>query len=205
MLPARFLGQRAPRGAIGVDCAIGPEGAAIAGLWFLEALGIPAAVAGVATVELGNGADLYQSGAVSRLNAIAEQCGVREGMAVSEAARRMLLEEPAPRPPEEVDNREVMASGPSGRSVVCIDSIALGRAEDRDTNVLVAAGHSGRSAVEYLRRVRPWGFVGSDGVGGKDGAGMAGIYAVEADSIGCATVDARTPAWETATVPTRTA
>ena len=33
VLPARFIGEHMPRGAIGMDCGIGPEGSAIAGLW----------------------------------------------------------------------------------------------------------------------------------------------------------------------------
>ncbi|GIR35234.1 MAG: hypothetical protein CM15mP49_06190 [Actinomycetota bacterium] len=44
-----------PQAAIGMDCGIGPEGSAIAGLWFLEALNIPAAVADVMSAHLGNG------------------------------------------------------------------------------------------------------------------------------------------------------
>ena len=40
VLPARFIAEVAPRGAIGMDCGIGPEGSAIAGLWYLEALGM---------------------------------------------------------------------------------------------------------------------------------------------------------------------
>ena len=36
------------RAAIGLDCAIGKDGAGIAGLWYYEALGVPAAAADVA-------------------------------------------------------------------------------------------------------------------------------------------------------------
>ena len=55
VLPARFISDHAPRAAIGMDCGIGPEGSAIAGLWFLEALNIPAAVADVMSAHLGTG------------------------------------------------------------------------------------------------------------------------------------------------------
>ena len=41
VLPARFIAEHRPRAAIGMDCGVGPEGSAIAGLWYLEALGIP--------------------------------------------------------------------------------------------------------------------------------------------------------------------
>src|SRR3546814_1033786 len=64
VLPARFIGAIRPRGAIGVDCGVGPAGASIAGLWYLEALNVPAAVADVMTVRLGDGVDLAENGRV---------------------------------------------------------------------------------------------------------------------------------------------
>jgi len=80
-------------------------------------------------------------------------------------------------------------SGPDGRLVVCTDSIAFGLPEDV-RNVLVTAGHTGRSAVPYLLKVRPFGFICSDGGKGREEAGVAGIYVVEADGLAGATVDA---------------
>lgn len=68
VLPARFIGEHRPRAAIGVDCGVGPEGASIAGLWYLEALNVPAAVADVMTVRLGDGRDLYEHGVVIFVN-----------------------------------------------------------------------------------------------------------------------------------------
>ena len=62
VLPARFIAEQRPRGAIGIDCGVGPAGASIAGLWYLEALQIPAAVADVMTVKLGDGVDLLGCG-----------------------------------------------------------------------------------------------------------------------------------------------
>ena len=191
VLPARFVGQHAPRGAIGVDCAIGPEGAGIAGLWYLEALGVPAATADIATVRLGDGVDMFETAAISRVNAVAEACGVRAGMAVSDAARLLLEANPAPMSAAEVTRREVMHSGARG-SIVCTDSIAFGLEEDRGRNVLCTAGHTGRSAVPYLRKVAPRGFICSDGGGGKENSGTAALGIVEADGLAGAAVDART-------------
>ena len=94
VLPARFIAEQRPRGAIGVDCGVGPAGASIAGLWYLEALQIPAAVADVMTVKLGDGVDLHTHGVVSHANQPALDCGVRAGMPVREAALRMLAAEP---------------------------------------------------------------------------------------------------------------
>jgi uncharacterized protein YunC (DUF1805 family) len=192
VLPARFIASHHPRGAIGMDCAIGPEGAGIAGLWFFEALEIPAATVDVMTVELGNGVDVYEHGVVSRLNQPARDCGVEVGMSAREAARFLLENDPTPSAPDEITNRTVVETAPDGRQVVCTDSIAFGLPEDHDRNVLCTAGHTGRSAVPYLRKVHPWGFICSDGGGGRDDSGMAGIYIVEEDGLAGATVDART-------------
>lgn len=189
VLPARFIAECAPRAAIGVDCGIGPAGASISGLWYLEARGIPAAVADVMTVILGDGVDLHDAGRISHANQPAISCGVTPGMPVAEAARRLLDTDPDIAPAAGVTNRQVMAEGPHGRRVVCTDSIAFGLPEDR-ANVLVTAGHTGRSAVPYLRRVRPHGFICSDGGMGRDRSGIAALDIVAADGLAGATVDA---------------
>ena len=191
VLPARFIAEAAPRGAIGMDCGIGPEGSAIAGLWYLEALGIPAAVADVMSARLGDGVHLYRNGVISFCNQPAADCGVRPGMAVAEAAGLMLENDPVPAGASAITNRTVMHTAADGRQVIATDSIAFAVEADRGRNVLVTAGHTGRSAVPYLRRASPWGFICSDGGRGMDDSGMAGLAVVEADGLAGATVDAR--------------
>ena len=192
VLPARFIAAQRPRGAIGVDCGVGPAGASVAGLWYLEALNIPAAVADVMTVRLGDGVDLGTQGRISFLNQPAVDCGVRVGMTVADAARCMLDADISATPAAaDVTNRTVVDSGPDGRQVICTDSIAFGLPEDV-RNVLVTAGHTGRSAVPYLLRVRPFGFICSDGGKGREDGGIAGLATVESEGLAGATVDART-------------
>ena len=58
-------------------------------------------------------------------------------------------------------------------------------------NVLVTAGHTGRSAVPYLLKVRPFGFICSDGGKGREDGGIAGLAMVANDGLAGATVDAR--------------
>ncbi len=192
VLPARFVASHSPRAAIGVDCGIGLDGAGIAGLWYLEARGIPAAAADVATVILGDGERMHREASISRVNAQAAQCGVAAGMPVAEAARLLLKVDPVEQAPDAVTNRTVMRVAEDGGTIVCTDSIAFGRDEDRGRNVLVTAGHTGRSAVPYLRRVAPRGFICSDGGGGKEGSGTAGLEIVAAEGLAGASVDART-------------
>jgi hypothetical protein len=192
VLPARFVGRHRPRGAVGMDCAVGKEGAGIAGLWYLEALGVPAAVADVMSAELGNGLDLFDEGVVSRVNAVAAAMGVVAGMPVSEAARMLLKGEAPTLEAAEVTSRTVVHTGPDGRSIVCTNSIAFGLPEDRGQNVLCTAGHTGRSAVPYLLDVAPHGFICSDGGMGKHQSGIAGLELVEEHGLAGATVSAQT-------------
>ncbi len=191
VLPARFMGEHQPRGVVGVDCGIGPEGASIAGLWYLEALNIPAATAAIETVLLGNGEDVYRNGIVSRLNQPAADCGVLAGMTVIEAAQLMLDADPVASSASQVTNRHVVFESSTGRQVVCTDSIAFALPEDRHHNVLVTAGHTGRSAVPYLESAQPYGFICSDGAMGRDRSGVVGLTIIEPMGIPGATVDAR--------------
>jgi hypothetical protein len=191
VLPARFIGQHSPRGAIGVDCGVGPAGASIAGLWYLEALNVPAAVADVATVVLGDGVDLYEHGVVSFANRPANDCGVTPGMAVREAARAMLDRDPGSPDANQVTNRTEVYRHATGRAIVCLDSIAFGKHELDARNVLVTAGHTGRSALPYLLTVRPYGFICSDGGMGRDRSGVAGMIEAGRAGVPGATVDAR--------------
>ena len=190
VLPARFIAAQRPRGAIGVDCGVGPAGASVAGLWYLEALQIPAAAADVMTVKLGDGVDLHAHGVISFVNQPALDRGVRPGMAVRDAAQCMLAADLHSQSAADVTNRTVVGTGPDGRQVVCTDSIAFGLPEDV-RNVLVTAGHTGRSAVPYLLKVRPFGFICSDGGKGREDGGIAGLQIVAKEGLAGATVDAR--------------
>ena len=64
-----------PHAAIGLDCAIGKDGAGVSGLWYYEALNIPAAAADVMTAEMGNGLDLHDYGVISRVTRIVDGSG----------------------------------------------------------------------------------------------------------------------------------
>lgn len=191
VLPARFVATHRPRGAIGVDCGIGPEGASIAGLWYLEALDIPAAVADVMTVHLGDGVHLAKHGRISFFNQPAQDCGVEVGMPVLQAAKCM-LHRPAAAPADaaSITRRTVVHEEPDGRQIICVDSIAFGLPQD-NRNVLITAGHTGRSAVPYLLKVSPHGFICSDGGKGLDSAGTAGLKTANHHGLAGATVDAR--------------
>ena len=190
VLPARLVHEQLPRAVIGFDGGVGPQGANIAGLWYFEALNIAAAAVDVMTVILGDGVDVYQHGRISFVNRPAADCGVRVGMPANEAARLMLDQDPGTPGAYQVTNRRVMHEAASGRQIVVTDSIVFGTEADT-RNVLVTAGHTGRSGARHIIKVRPFGFICSDGGRGRNDSGMAGLEITAQEGIAGATVDAR--------------
>jgi len=189
VLPARMMAVHQPRGVVGHDGCIGADGAGIAGLWYLEALGIPAATADGDTAELGNGPDLYEHGTISRLNFPAEQIGVRMGMPVKQAAELMRDVDPSD---VEVGNkirREIVEEHPSGRRTVVTDSIVWAFPEDEGRSVLVTAGHTGRSGAKFLIETRPWGFICHDGGRAKNDSGTSGLWTAQEHGLAGACID----------------
>lgn len=192
VLPARMAAVHRPRAVIGHDACVGKDGAGIAGLWYLEALGIPAATADGMTADLGNGEDLYRSGVVTHVNYVAETCGVRSGMPVREAAELLLDNDPTD---VEIGNkirREVLETHPSGRRVVVTDSIVWAYPEDTDASVLVTAGHTGRSGARFLLEARPWGFICHDGGMSKNRSGVSGLAVADEAGLPGACIDGTT-------------
>ena len=192
VLPARMVAMHRPRGVIGHDACVGTDGAGIAGLWYLEALGIPGATADGMSAEMGNGQDLYQSGVLSYVNYPAERCGLRAGMSVREAATILRDTEATD---VEVGNkirREIVETHPSGRRIVVTDSIVWAYPEDEGISVLVTAGHTGRSGASFLLEARPWGFICHDGGMSKNRSGIAGLQTTAEHGLAGATIDGTT-------------
>lgn len=191
VLCARMIMSAKPSAAIGLDCGIGKDGAGIAGLWYYEALGVPAAAVDTKTAEMGNGRDMYENGIISRVNDAAQRLGIEAGLTVKEAVEALIS---GSRQPAKFDpaRRLVVETAANGRSIVCTDSIAFALPEDRERNVLCTAGHTGRSVVDYFRTFRPWAFICSDGSVGKNNSGISALDDVDADGIAGASVDAQT-------------
>ncbi|TAP39609.1 hypothetical protein EYS21_21600 [Arthrobacter sp. S39] len=188
---ARLLQEMRPVATIGLDCGVGKDGAGISGLWYFEALGIPAAAADITGVEHGNGADLYENGFISKVNGYAYALGVAPGMAVKDAGD-LMLDQPVDGIELDVTNRQVVEEGLNGHNVVCTNSIADALPEDCNTNVLCTAGHTGRSVIEYITKFRPYGFICSDGAMGKNSSGIAALGPANEAGIPGAAVSANT-------------
>jgi hypothetical protein len=192
VLPARMMAVHRPRGVIGHDACVGADAAGIAGLWYLEALGIPAATAAGMTAELGNGPDLFEAGEISYVNYPAERVGVEVGMPVREAARLLRDVDPVDTEVGNKIRREVVEEHESGRRVVVTDSIVWAYPEDEGRSVLVTAGHTGRSGAKFLVEAAPWGFICHDGGRSKNDSGTTGLATAQEHGLPGACIDGRT-------------
>src|SRR5690625_4748573 len=84
---AAYLAVRAQvRAVIFNDAGIGLEEAGVAGLLWLERLGVAAAAVDHASARIGNAAEMMQLGRISRTNRLAGACGVTPGQPCQEAA-----------------------------------------------------------------------------------------------------------------------
>ncbi|MEU2005242.1 hypothetical protein ACH47B_29850 [Rhodococcus sp. NPDC019627] len=192
VLPARMCAVHRPRGVIGHDACVGKDGAGIAGLWYLEALGIPAATADGMTVEMGNGRDLYESGRISHVNYHAECLGVVVGMPVRQAAELLRDKDLGDTTVGNKIRRQVVEELEDGRRIVVTDSIVWALPEDAGRSVMVTAGHTGRSGAKFLLEADPWGFICHDGGMSKNESGIVGLRTAEEAGLAGACIDGRT-------------
>ena len=191
VLPVRLIAPHHPRGVIAHDVGIAADGSGIAGLWYLEALGIPAASVDAPSAELGNGRDMYGSGRISRLNILAERCGVETGMPVTEAAELLATRDPGNRSATTKVRRETKSSDGEGHAIVVTDSIVFALPEDTN-NVLVTAGHTGKTGAVFIEAVSPRGFICADGGPAKNGSGTSGLAALDESGLPGACYDVST-------------
>ena len=80
--------------AIFNDAGVGRDRAGIAGLDYLQELGIATATIGYDTARIGDGADMMARGVITHANASAAALGGRPGMSCRDAATRLQAAEP---------------------------------------------------------------------------------------------------------------
>lgn len=94
IVSAWFAAQSGARAVILHDAGVGKDAAGVAGLAWLEKIGMAAAAVSHASARIGDGADVLACGVISHANPLALALGVRAGMACREAA--LLLTKAAP-------------------------------------------------------------------------------------------------------------
>ena len=121
------------------DAGVGKDRAGIAGLAYLEAIGMAAAAVDCTSARIGDGEDMLARGIVSHANIYASLCGVAPGQSCREAAERLRNAAP-PRsaPPPYAEGRWRVAEGPP--EIWALDSVGKLVAEDAG-RILVIGSH----------------------------------------------------------------
>ena len=137
---AAYLGARAGAHALILnDAGLGKDRAGIAGLFYLEAIGMAAAAVDCHSARIGDGADMLARGVISHANAFAALCGVVAGQACRDAAERLRrAAPPKAEPPGCGEGRWQLARG--AREVWALDSIGKLLPEDAG-RILVLGSH----------------------------------------------------------------
>jgi len=176
--------------AIFSDAGVGRDRAGIAGLDYLQELGIAAATVGHDTARIGDGADMMARGVITHANALAAALGGRPGISCRDATTRLQAAEP-PRhaPPPALEAAFLLIA--DAPLVWALDSASLVAPEHRDAIVLTGS-HGGllggrpETALKYDVRAA---FYNDAGIG-IDEAGVSRLPALDQRGIAAATVAA---------------
>ena len=87
---ARYAAAYRPALVVFNDAGVGKDEAGVAGLALLERAGVAAVAVGAASARIGEAADTWTSGVISRVNAPAAALGFRAGERLQRAVERYL-------------------------------------------------------------------------------------------------------------------
>jgi hypothetical protein len=172
------------------DAGIGRERAGIAGLDYLQELGIAAAAVGHDTARIGDGADMIAHGLITHANRLATALGVGPGMACRAAATALQQAHRADRaPPEALEGAFLLVAKPP--PVWALDSASLVVPEHSEA-IVVTGSHGGLlgGRPETALKCDVLGALYNDAGIGKDEAGVSRLPALDARGIAAATVAA---------------
>lgn len=194
-LIASYLGAAAGAHALILnDAGIGLDQAGIAGMTYLDSIGMAAATVAHTSARIGDGADSLARGVISHANAHACAAGVAVGMCAAKAAA-ILAQAAAPcaAPPPYAEGRWLLAVT-AGIEVWALDSVGKLVAEDAGRILLIGshgALHGGRpgSALNlHGAPIAARAAVFNDAGVGADGAGITRLAELDARGIPAATV-----------------
>lgn len=190
MFPAWIAARAGVRGLITHDAGIGRHSAGIAGILWLNGLGIAACAVDYRSARIGDGADVFAHGVISAVNEAAAVRGCLPGHTAKQAAECLL--EGAEPPPGEVPElgetrRAIRNSG--HRPVWALDSVSLVKKEDARA-IIVTGSHAALlgGKPDHMLDVDVFAAFFNDAGGGKDDAGYRRLHALDARGIAAGTV-----------------
>ncbi len=181
------------RGVIMNDAGVGADKAGIAGLPYLDQIGLPAATASAETCHIGDGEHILAHGIISHVNRAAAALGCFPGETVRNCAERMRTASvpPAAPPPITEGTRVTLRDVAGEPKLICADSVGMIRPEDTG-QIVITASHAalpgGRRDTLIPRGIYAVFF--SDAGVGLDGAGIARLPVLDADGIIAGTTSA---------------
>jgi hypothetical protein len=178
--------------AVFSDAGIGRDKAGIAGLDYLQQLGIPAAAVGHMTARIGDGADMLARGVVTHANLTAAALGCGAGLACAAAARALSYAAGGARePPEALESVFLLEAVPP--AVWALDSASAVSPEHVGA-IVVTGSHGGllggnpETALKYDAMAALFNDAGI----GIDEAGVTRLPALDLRGVAAATVAAET-------------
>ena len=190
---ARLAAQAGVRGVVLNDAGIGMHGAGVAGIAWLDRLGIAACAIDYRSARIGDAADMLAAGVVSTVNDTAARHGCLPGQTARLAAEclqanALATASGSPAAPSADARAKIPSTG--HRDVWALDSIGLARATDRRA-VLVTGSHGGLlgGKPDGMLEADVFAAFFNDAGGGKDGAGYARLPELDRRAIAAATVD----------------
>ncbi len=189
-----YTAQAGLRGVILNDAGVGLDHAGIAGLAWLDSVGIPAATVNYLSSRIGDGQDMFERGVISFCNSLAQTLGVAPRMPTVQAAHLMLLPHQVPdKVVKEVLHRQsrrvLLPDNGHGIEVVGLDSNSLVQNADA-SRIVVTGSHGGllggRESTAIRIRVQAAAY--NDAGGGADGAGYSRLPVLDQMGIPAVTV-----------------
>lgn len=151
--PAHLVASYGVRAAIFNDAGLCKSNSAIAGLYYLESLGIAAVAVNNLSARIGDGKDVYENGILSYINKPAADVGCVKAMSCCEAIEHLKHAEVVEgRGSFYKEARHVLRS--EYPRIVCIDSASLVSPEDGDAIIITGShgallGGDKASALKY--------------------------------------------------------
>jgi hypothetical protein len=176
--------------AIFNDAGVGRDNAGIAGLDYLEALGVPAAVVGHDTARIGDGSDMMVRGVITQTNRAATALGCYSGMSCRDAGAALQTATSRGRePPPALEAAFLLVPEPP--AVWALDSASLVSAEHAGT-VVVTGSHGGLlgGRPDTALKYDVFAALFNDAGIGIDEAGVTRLPALDARGIAAGTVAA---------------
>jgi len=188
--PAYLIARAGARGAIFNDAAVGREAAGIAGLAYLDSLGLPAVAVSYRSAQIGTAEETIDCGVITFANRAARRLGCRQGQSARSCIARMAVHPISHHDGVHFrETRTLILEEVNRRRVWALDSVSLVSDSDRG-DVLITGSHGallgGREETALKKEAHA--VVYNDAGGGPDERGRTRLRPLEERGIAAATV-----------------